>query len=104
MILLPIHVVGGLTAIAAGYVALSTLKGGTPHRRAGAVFVYAMLVMAASGATMALLTANMATALGGVLAAYFVLTGRQATRPRGPFVRQGDVAATVSSARSAWSR
>ena len=41
MTLLPLHILGGLTAIVAGSVALSALKGATLHRSGGIVFVYA---------------------------------------------------------------
>jgi len=51
MILL--HIIGGLAGLTSGAVALSTRKGGTLHRRSGMVFVYAMLVMSASGALLA---------------------------------------------------
>jgi len=47
MILLPIHIIAGLIAIAAGFVALYTVKGMKRHRKSGTVFVYAMLVLAA---------------------------------------------------------
>ena len=40
------HIGAGTAALFAGIVALSAAKGGTLHRRAGAVFVAAMLIMA----------------------------------------------------------
>lgn len=51
MTLLPVHITAGLTAIVAGFVALSALKGGTLHRKGGIIFVYAMMIMSASGAS-----------------------------------------------------
>jgi uncharacterized membrane protein len=50
MTLLPVHITGGIVAIVAGFVALYALKGASVHRKAGLVFVYAMVVMASSGA------------------------------------------------------
>jgi len=44
---LAIHIGAGTTALFAGIVALSAAKGATLHRRAGTVFVIAMLTMAA---------------------------------------------------------
>lgn len=43
-----VHISGGTLALFAGIVALSVAKGGTLHRRAGAVFVVTMLIMAAA--------------------------------------------------------
>ena len=54
MTLLPIHVVGGVIAIATGFVALYVVKGGSLHRSSGTIFVYAMLVMSLTGAVAAL--------------------------------------------------
>ena len=53
MTLLYVHIVAGLSAILAGTVALSATKGGTLHRRAGVVFVAAMVVMGSMGAIIA---------------------------------------------------
>jgi uncharacterized membrane protein len=41
-----LHIGCGTAALLAGAIALSSLKGGTLHRRAGALFVIAMLIMA----------------------------------------------------------
>ena len=43
--LLPIHIAAGGLAMVLGAVALSVKKGGTLHRRAGMLFICAMLVM-----------------------------------------------------------
>lgn len=52
------HMIAGLLAIGTGAVALYALKGGRLHRQSGTIFVYAMLVIAASGAVMAALKAK----------------------------------------------
>ena len=50
MILLDIK--GGLVGLTAGAVALSAPEGRFLHRKSGMIFVYAMLVLSASGAVM----------------------------------------------------
>lgn len=73
--MLPIHIVAGLLAIAAGAVALYAVKGSRLHRRSGVVFVVAMLTMASTGALMAGLKPDRGTMLGGALTFYMVCTG-----------------------------
>lgn len=63
-----IHIIAGFLALGAGAVALYTLKGGTLHRQGGAIFVYAILVMAGLGAVMAALKPDRLSSMGGVLA------------------------------------
>ena len=98
MTLLPVHVLGGLVAIGAGFVALAALKGGLRHRRSGMVFVYAMLTMSATGAAIALLKSNgWGTAMGGFLAFYLVTTGLLTGR-RVPGFQWTDLAALLMAA------
>jgi uncharacterized membrane protein len=73
--MLPIHVIAGLLALAAGAVALFVVKGSRLHRKSGLVFVIAMLTMASTGALMAGLKPDRGTMLGGVLTFYMVCTG-----------------------------
>ena len=80
MILLPMHIVAGSIAIAAGYVALSAAKGDTIHKKSGMIFVYAMLLMSASGALMAMLKLNRGNVMGGTLTFYMVATALLTTR------------------------
>ncbi len=47
-------------------------KGGKLHRKSGTVFVYAMMIMAATGATLAVLKPERASVIAGALAFYFV--------------------------------
>jgi uncharacterized membrane protein len=89
MTLLPLHILGGLTAIVAGFVALSALKGATLHRSGGIVFVYAMMVMSASGALMAMIRLNRGNIMGGGLTFYMVTTALLTTRPRVAWVDRG---------------
>ena len=96
MTLLPVHVIGGLVGIVAGFVALAALKGGRRHRRSGMVFVYAMLTMSATGAAIALLKSNgWGTAMDGFLAFYLVTTGLLASRRRVTGFQWTDLAALL---------
>ena len=82
MILL--HILGGLTALSSGAIALSTRKGGYLHRKSGLVFVFAMLVMSLTGAVMAALKPERTSVIAGLLTFYLVttalLTVRRQTR------------------------
>ncbi|MEX2284853.1 MAG: hypothetical protein WEE89_20365 [Gemmatimonadota bacterium] len=48
-----VHILAGTLGLVFGYVALSAAKGATLHRRAGIMFVYAMLTMSVFGGTIA---------------------------------------------------
>jgi hypothetical protein len=74
MVLLPLHIIAGLTGIVSGFVALYNLKGAKLHRKSGMVFVYAMLVVAITGTVMGALLSEMAAVIPGVLAFYLVIT------------------------------
>ena len=92
--LLPIHIAAGGLAIVLGAVALLARKGGTVHRRAGLLFVYAMLVMGATasiiGFRISLTDSNIGT---GFLTAYFVVTALMTVRPASSWTRRINVAA-----------
>lgn len=92
--LLPIHIAAGGLAIVLGAVALLARKGGTVHRRAGLLFVYAMLVMGATasiiGFRLSLTDPNIGT---GFLTAYFVVTALMVVRPASSWTRRINVAA-----------
>lgn len=81
--ILPVHIIGGVLALAGGYVALAATKGSTLHRASGRVFVGAMLVMALTGALVALATGSAISVVAGLLTFYFVTTGFLTVR-RGP--------------------
>lgn len=72
MILL--HIIGGLIGLTSGAVALSTSKGAKLHRKSGMIFVYAMIVLSASGAVMATLIPEGVSVIAGVLTFYLVIT------------------------------
>jgi uncharacterized membrane protein len=70
-----IHIVAGLLALASGATALFATKGGRLHRRAGMVFVVAMLVMTSSAVVMAAyFRPNRVNVVAGTLTFYLVCT------------------------------
>jgi uncharacterized membrane protein len=77
MTLLPFHVLAGVLALVFGYVALFATKGATLHRRSGMLFVYAMVTLSLSGASMdAWKTRSLSVnVVAGLLTFYFVTTG-----------------------------
>ena len=81
MILL--HILGGLTGLTSGAIALSAPKGGHLHRKVGIVFVYAMSVMSASGAVMAARMPERVSVIAGLLTFYLVVTALLTVRRRG---------------------
>jgi hypothetical protein len=95
MILLPIHIAAGLIAIAVGFTALYSVKGLRLHRKSGTIFVYAMLTLAATGATIATLRSQPANILGGLIAFYLTTTGLLTLRPRDGEFQWMDVSSMV---------
>jgi uncharacterized membrane protein len=77
-----VHIVAGSLGILSGFVALFTPKGSTLHRRSGLLFVYVMVTMALSGASIAAARSGEASAIAGVLTAYLVVTALATVRPR----------------------
>lgn len=76
MTLIPVHVLAGTSAIVSGLVALFALKGLRLHRKSGTVFVAAMLVMALSGAVIAVGRYGAAMNIpAGLVTTYLVITG-----------------------------
>jgi uncharacterized membrane protein len=69
-----LHILTGAIALVAGAIALSTLKGGSLHRKSGRVFVGAMLFMSASGALIAAFIPVRISVVAGMLTFYLVLT------------------------------
>jgi hypothetical protein len=88
--LLPLHIAAGGLAIVLGAVALLVKKGGTTHRRSGLLFVCAMLVMGATGATLGFLKNGPTdgNVFAGFVVAYFVGTALVTVRPVSPWTRR----------------
>lgn len=95
MSLLPVHIIAGITGIISGFIAVFALKGANLHRKSGMIFVYAMMVLALTGATMAFLKHQTGNVIGGALAFYLVTTGLLTVRPR---EKSMDVAAMLIAA------
>jgi uncharacterized membrane protein len=72
--LLAVHIIAGGLAIVVGAAALLAAKGGNLHRKSGMAFVAAMTVMGLSGATLALPHGINGNVIGGLMAAYLVVT------------------------------
>lgn len=98
MMLLPVHVAGGVLAILTGFVALYAVKGFALHRKSGTIFVYAMLSMSLSGAIMAI--GGRGTALNvpaGLVTAYLVTTSLLTVRPASAGSRRVERGAMVAA-------
>lgn len=79
-IILPIHIAGGVLALAFGYVALFAAKGSTIHRKSGLLFVFAMVTMSLTGALVAAVHNTPSSVVAGLLTFYFVTTGMRTVR------------------------
>jgi hypothetical protein len=93
-----VHIAAGTASLAAGYVALYSTKGAPLHRRAGMVFVYAMLTMGAFGIAIAV-TRGVAPALNvsaGTLTIALVLSALTTLRPTSPATRALDMLAMLA--------
>lgn len=94
--ILPLHVIAGGLAMVLGAVALLAPKGATLHRRAGILFVGAMLAMGFSGSLLAARhSLTNPNALGGLMSAYFVITAFTTVRPPSAWNRRLTAAASV---------
>lgn len=69
-----LHIAGGGLGLISGAAALVFRKGGHRHRLAGNVFFVSMLVMAGTGAGVAVLLSERASVLGGLVTGYLVAT------------------------------
>lgn len=92
-----VHILAGSLSLACGYIALFAAKGAPLHRKAGMMFVYAMLTMCVAGTTIAAVR-NVAPAINipaGLLTAYLVITSLTTVRPPAAGSRWLDVGAMV---------
>lgn len=90
-----LHIIGGLIGLTSGAVALASPKGSRLHRRSGMVFVYAMLLMSASGAVMAALMPERISVIAGLLTFYLVITALLTVRRRREEFRWLEAAAMI---------
>src|SRR5688572_24670924 len=84
---LAFHVAMGVIALPAGLVGIAARKGGVWHRKAGVVFVYAMIAMGLTGVGIALYEGKQDFA-AGALTAYLVFTAWTTLKPL-PRARRG---------------
>jgi hypothetical protein len=97
MVLLPIHIIGGLLGIVSGFVAVFAGKGGSLHRKSGLLFVYAMLVLSATGTLIAVTRNQPFNVVAGLLTAYLVISGLLAVRRPAAGARWMDLGAMVAA-------
>ena len=95
MTLLPIHIIAGLIAIVAGFVAVYALKGARLHRKSGTIFVYSMWVLSLTGVVIAAVKEGWASVIGGSLAFYLVTTALLTVRRRDEEFHAIDTAAML---------
>lgn len=76
-----VHIAAGALGLGSGFIALSAAKGATVHRKAGIVFVCAMVLMSLSGAVIAALTGVETSVIMGLLTAYLVVTALMTVQP-----------------------
>jgi len=77
-----VHIVAGSLALMSGYVAIFAAKGERLHRKAGRLFVYAMLTMCAFGFVLALGKKwQVVNVPAAVMTAYLVVTSLTTIRP-----------------------
>ena len=80
-LVLALHIVAGALSLAASVVALSAAKGGRLHRRAGQVFLDAMIAVALSALALATLHPSPFLFSIGIFSLYLVLAGAEAGHP-----------------------
>jgi uncharacterized membrane protein len=93
--LMLIHVVTGTVSVLAGAIALFATKGSKIHRAAGNIFFAFMMVMATTGAIIALQKPSMITFLAGVFTLYLVATSWVTIRRTVPKIGIFDVVAPL---------
>lgn len=91
---LAIHILAGGLSIVVGTIALAVTKGSSPHRKVGRLFVYAMVVMALTGAALAIVSAEEISLIAGLLTLYLVVTALT-TVQTAAWTRGLDVAAMI---------
>jgi len=95
MLGLVLHVGAGSAGILSGYSALFVRKGGRTHRRAGNIFVPAMLITGAMAAALAATIPQRGNVIGGIFTVYLVASAWMTVRRKdgsiGRFERAGFV-------------
>jgi hypothetical protein len=99
-LILLVHILAGGLALLGGYVALYSAKGAPLHRKAGLLFVYAMLAMAMGGMVIAVGEgrAPRINVPAALVTAYLVTTGLTTVRPLASGGRWLDIAGLIVAA------
>ena len=91
-----IHFGAGLLALGSGFVAIAVAKGGPFHRRAGMLFVVAMITGGIFAAGIAVYEQKVASVIGGIFTAYLVFTAFTTVKPlAGRYAHAVNVAVTL---------
>ena len=91
-----IHFGAGLLGIGSGFLAIAASKGGQAHRRAGVVFVVAMITGGIFAAGIAIFEQKVASVIGGIFTAYLVFTAFTTVKPlAGRYAHAVNVAVTL---------
>jgi hypothetical protein len=90
--LLLIHVAAGMAALVLAPIAMVTVKGGPAHRRWGAVYYWAMAVVALTAVILAVWRPNPFLALVAVFSFYFAFRGRRVLGHKRPERGEGPTA------------
>jgi uncharacterized membrane protein len=96
-LILIVHILAGALGLIAGYVALYSAKGAPLHRKAGLVFVFAMLTMAMGGIVVSI-GEGVAPAINvpaALVTAYLVVTSLNTVRPLASGGRWLDIAGVI---------
>jgi hypothetical protein len=76
-----LHFGTALVALGSGFLAIAVAKGGRTHRRAGMVFVFAMITAGIFAAGIAAYERKYGSVIGGTFTAYLVFTAFTTVRP-----------------------
>ncbi|HKR66148.1 MAG TPA: hypothetical protein VJZ00_20630 [Thermoanaerobaculia bacterium] len=90
-----VHILGGITGMLSGFLALFARKGGRMHRKAGNIFVVAMLIMSAGGAYSAFQKSQPLNIVAGTFTFYLVGTAWLTVRRRQDRISAGDYASLL---------
>jgi hypothetical protein len=97
MLVLALHIGAGSAGILSGYSALFVRKGGWAHRRAGNIFVPALVITGAMAAALAATIPQKGNVLGGIFTVYLVASAWMTVRRKdgsiGRFERAGFILA-----------
>jgi uncharacterized membrane protein len=102
-----LHILAGVTALAAAGIAVGSAKGGRLHRRAGNIYTLAMLVTGLSALFLSVMDQNLFLFAVGIFSLYLVFTGWRAAmvrdgRPRLPDHAGGAVMALAGFGMLGW--